>query len=147
VGAARAGGGTGRAATAGSGGGLRWQAAAGGSGSGVARLGKASRKEVKRWASSGAMRGGQERQGGLGWRGVARRPAAALLHSRGRTEEEERGGRQGLSCELQKLQGSHCNTKFSTILKLKLENDQNKSCRTFQTLQLLFRVEIQKLKG
>jgi hypothetical protein len=26
------------------------------------------------------------------------------------------------------------------------ENDQNKSCRTFQTLQLLFRVQIQKFK-
>jgi hypothetical protein len=61
VGASRAGGGTGRAAAAVIGGGLRRQAVVGGSGSGVARSGKASRKEVRRWASSGAMRGGQER--------------------------------------------------------------------------------------
>jgi hypothetical protein len=55
--------------------------------------------------------------GALG--GAARRPAAALLRGRGRAEEEEKGGRQGLRCKLQKLQGPHCNTKFSTILKLK----------------------------
>jgi hypothetical protein len=73
-------------------------------------------------------------------------PAAALLRGRGGAEEEEKGG-QGLSFELQKLQGPHYNTKFPTILKLKWENGQNKSCRTFQTLQLLFRVQIQKLKG
>jgi hypothetical protein len=54
VGAGRAGG----VPAAGSGGGLRRQAAVGGSGSGVARSGKASRKEAKRWASSGATRGG-----------------------------------------------------------------------------------------
>jgi hypothetical protein len=65
--------------------------------------------------------------GGDAWRlgeaggplgGTARWPAAALLRGRGRTEEEE-GGAPGLSCELQKLQGPHYNTKFSTILKLK----------------------------
>jgi hypothetical protein len=39
----------------------RRQAAAGGSGGGVARSGKASRREVRRWAVSGATRGGQWR--------------------------------------------------------------------------------------
>jgi hypothetical protein len=58
VGAARAGGGTGRAAVAVSGGGLRRQG--GGSvgwQSGVACLGRANREGLRRWASSGATRG------------------------------------------------------------------------------------------
>jgi hypothetical protein len=36
-------------------------------------------------------------------------------------QRKKKGGHQGLSCELQKLQGPHCNTKFSTILKLKFK--------------------------
>jgi hypothetical protein len=51
---------------------------------------------------------------------AARWLAMALLRGRGGAKEEERGGgRQGLRCKLQKLQGPHCNTIFSTILKLK----------------------------
>jgi hypothetical protein len=62
-------------------------------GSGVACSGEASGKEMRRWASSRAMRGGQERQGASG--GTARRPAAALVGSRGGAEDEVRGGGGG----------------------------------------------------
>jgi hypothetical protein len=87
VGAARAGAGTGRVAAAVSGGSLRRQGGGSvGRWSGEACSGNASRKGLRRWASSGATRGGQERQRGLG------RPAAARLRSRGGAEEEERGG-------------------------------------------------------
>jgi hypothetical protein len=82
------------------------------------RSGKASRKGLRRWANSGATRGGQERQGRASG-SAAWQPVAALLHGREGTEEEEgEGGRQGLRCKLQKLHGPHCNIKFPTILEL-----------------------------
>jgi hypothetical protein len=104
VGAARAGGGTSRAAAAVSSGGLRRQrGSSGGRQSSVACSGKASRKGLRRWASAGATRGVQERQGEASG-GVAQRPAATLLRGKGGAEEEEGGrGRQGLRCKLQKL--------------------------------------------
>jgi hypothetical protein len=95
VGATRAGGGTGRAAVVGSGGGLRREAAAGGSGSGVARSGKASRKEAKQWASSGATREGQERQGGLGRHGTAASGGAAARQKENRGRRRRGGGAPG----------------------------------------------------
>jgi hypothetical protein len=47
---------------------------------------------VRRWASSRATRGGQERQTGAS-DGAVQRPVAALLRGRGGAEEEERGER------------------------------------------------------
>jgi hypothetical protein len=90
VGAARAGDGAGRATVAVSGG-LRQQGGGlVGRRSGVARSGKASRKGLRRWASSGATHGGRERKGASG--DAARQPAAALLRGRGGAEQEEKGG-------------------------------------------------------
>jgi hypothetical protein len=77
----------------------RRQAAAGGSGGGVARSGKASRREVRRWAGSGATRGGQGRQVEASG-GAAQQPATALRCSRGEAEEEEERGRQRLNGKL-----------------------------------------------
>jgi hypothetical protein len=77
----------------GSGGERRWPATASSCwrlGQRRGTLGKASRKEVKRWASSGVTRGGQERQGGLGRRGTA---ASGGTTGRGRTKEEGGGAR------------------------------------------------------
>jgi hypothetical protein len=68
----------------------------------------------------GELGGDAWRLGEGGARAAWHGTSAALLRDRGGAEEEERGGGcQGLSCELQKLQGPHCNTKFPTILKLK----------------------------
>jgi hypothetical protein len=73
----------------------RWRPATASSwwrpGSGVVRLGEASGEALRRWASSGATRGGQEKQAGAS-RSAAWRPAVALLCGRGGAEEEERGG-------------------------------------------------------
>jgi hypothetical protein len=78
VGAARAGGGTGRATAVVSGGGLRRQGGGSvGRQSGVACSGKASKKRLRRWASSGLTRGGQERQEGLERRGTTASGGAA----------------------------------------------------------------------
>jgi hypothetical protein len=67
VGAARVGGGTGKAAAAVTCGGVRWQGGSSvGRRSGVARSRKASRKGLRPWASPEATRGGQERQGASG---------------------------------------------------------------------------------
>jgi hypothetical protein len=59
----------------------------------VACSGKASGVALRRWASSRATRGGQERQGEASG-STARRPAAALLRGGGGAEEEE-GGASG----------------------------------------------------
>jgi hypothetical protein len=72
----------------------RRQPAASGSGGGVARSGKASRREVRRWAGLGATRGVQGRQVGASG-GAARRPAATLRRGRGEAEEEEGGNARG----------------------------------------------------
>jgi hypothetical protein len=85
----------------------------------VACSGKASRKGLRRWASAGATRGGQERQREAS-DGAARWPAAALVRGRGdRGRRRKGGGAPGADLQFQKLQGSHCNAKFPTILKLK----------------------------
>jgi hypothetical protein len=101
----------GRVAVAVSGGGLRRQR-----GCSIGRrgaLGEGQQDEGMRWASSGATGGGQEKQAGASG-GAAQRPTSVLLRGRGRAEEEEGGGgRQGLRCKLQKLQGSRCKVMFS----------------------------------
>jgi hypothetical protein len=81
-------------------------------------LGESQQEGLRRWASAGVMRGGQERQGEASG-GEARRPATALLRGRGGAEEEEGGGALGAAVKFQKLQGPHCNIEFPTILKLK----------------------------
>jgi hypothetical protein len=86
--------------------------------SGVARLGKASRKGLRRWRAQGQRVEARRGRGSSG--GAARRPAVALLCGRGEQRKKKGGrGRHGLRCKLQKLKGPHCNTKFPTILKLK----------------------------
>jgi hypothetical protein len=81
-------------------------------------LGEGQQEGVEAVASSGATRGGQERQGGLGQRGTVASGGAAA-RQRGSRGRRWGRGRQGLRCKLQKLKGPHCNTKFPTILKLK----------------------------
>jgi hypothetical protein len=91
-----AGDGTNRAVAAMSGGGLRRQkgGSSGGRQSVVAGSGRASRKEVRQWVSTGAARGAALEQGVAS--GVAaRRPAVALRRGRGKAEKEKEGGRQG----------------------------------------------------
>jgi hypothetical protein len=71
------------------------KAAAGSSGGGVARSGKASRKERRRWAGSGATRCGQGWQVGASG-SAARRPTVGQSRGRGEAEEEEeQGGARG----------------------------------------------------
>jgi hypothetical protein len=50
-------------------------------------------------------------------------------------------------CNFKNSKVPDVNQDFLTVLYPKCENGQNKNCRTFQNLQLLFRVQIQKLKG
>jgi hypothetical protein len=83
----------------------------------VACSGKASKKGLRLWASAGATRAGQERQGEASG-GTAQRPTAALLCGRGGAEEEEGGGAPGAAVKFQKLKGSYCNIEFPTISKL-----------------------------
>jgi hypothetical protein len=98
-------------------------------------------------ASLGAPRGSCQRQevalAELQWR-----PAAVLLRSRGGSRGRRKGGGAlGADVKFQKFQVLDVKQDFLTVLYPKLENGQNKNCRTFQNLQLLFRVQIQKLKG
>jgi hypothetical protein len=112
----------------------------------VACSGRASREELRRRESLGATHGAALEQW-LASGGTARRPTAAQSRGRGPAEEEEEQGAPGAVVRFQKFEGPYCKPKFPAVLKLQCRNGQNKSCRTFQTLQLLFRVQLQKLKG
>jgi hypothetical protein len=67
----------------------------------------------------------------LGRRGTTACGGAAAGQRSG-AEEEEQGVALGADLQFQKFQGPYCKLKFSTILKLKWENGQNKSYRTFK---------------
>jgi hypothetical protein len=143
--AARAGGGAGRATAA---------VSCGGDGKELLAARAAA------WRARGRPAGGAKAVGEFGgdvWSGAG----AGDSHGRrgmtacgGAAAVQRRGGRGrrtgvalGADLQFQKFQGPHCKPRFPTILRLKRENGQNESCRTFQTLQLLFSVPNQKLKG
>jgi hypothetical protein len=55
-------------------------------------------------------------------------------------EEERRLGMTGLKCNFSKFQGPICKPAITFKLKLKRKSVQHGSCKTFQSLQLCFRV-------
>jgi hypothetical protein len=69
----------------------------------------------------GELGGDAWRPGEAGGTRAARHSASGgtAAQQRGSRGRRKGGGRRGLSCELQKLHGPHCNTKFPTVLKLK----------------------------
>jgi hypothetical protein len=92
--------------------------------------------------------------GGDAWRlGEAGGPQAArqggqqrrCCAAEGEAEEEEGGA--GADVKFQKFQGPRCKTRFSHYFISQMRKWSKKNCRTFHNIQLLFRVEIQKLKG
>jgi hypothetical protein len=73
--------------------------------------------------------------------------AAACCAAKGELRKKKGGGARGWGVNLKNSRDLDAKPDFLTVLYPKWENGQNKNCRTFQNLQLLFRVQIQKLKG
>jgi hypothetical protein len=76
-------------------------------------------------------------QGGLHCSGRKPRNGGGGAKNRG---AEGRLKMTGLICKIQKFQGPVCKPAITFKLVLKRKGVQNESCKTFQALQLCFRV-------
>jgi hypothetical protein len=100
------------------------------------RAGRGHGGGLRRRAGLGAAQEGERARGAA----LQRPEFEETVRRRGNRGADRRLKMTGLICKFQKFQGPVCKPAITFKLGLKRKSVQNESCKTFQALQLCFRV-------